>query len=236
MTSAFVVVAFLVPSISAGQQAPGARVVILSPSEEDARIRLVFDAIGFWARAFVDLGLEPALADADVILSTATTRALENYARRVSQSAGRLTPGSFAPDRPPRELTDIDGDVVVLLSTQKLMQFAWPLPQTPRFFVAISAAGDDVSIDTDVIRNVIAHELGHVVGLPHRDEPAALMCFPCRTEGRTPDQAAFRPLMPEDRSRLIELYSAAQTPTSPGERAFGPSLSSRRDEMLGSPR
>jgi len=193
------------PSLCAGEPPAGSRIVVVSPNEGDARIAFVIEAIEFWARVFADLGLEPVLPEADVVVSPVSNRALETYARRISQFAGR--PGSFDPHARPSELTAIDADVVVLLSTQKLMPFAWPRPGESRFFVAISAIGDDSAADATITRNVIAHELGHVVGLSHHDEPTTLMCLPCETVSRPEGPSTFRPLMPEDESRLVELYS-----------------------------
>ena len=100
----------------------------------------------------------------------------------------------------------MSADIVVLLSTQNLMQFAWPLPQTTRYFIAINASSEWSPIDARTTRNVIAHELGHAVGLTHIDGPSALMCQPCRIPDEREGDPAFLPLTEHDRSRLLELY------------------------------
>ena len=199
--------ATIVPGSLASQQILTARVVVLSPDENDERIGLALEAIAFWNDSFVELGLEPLFADTEVVVSSPVTRVLENHARRVSQRAGRVVPGPREP-APPQELMDIDADVVLFLSAQNLMSFAWPLAETDRYFIAISETPGVVA-STNTTRNVIAHELGHAVGLTHHDDPATLMCLPCESSNLQQGEAAFLPLTANDRARLLELYSPA---------------------------
>ena len=107
-----------------------------------------------------------------------------NYAHQLSQLAGRLHSSDPGP-APPPALVGLDAEVVVLLSAQNLMPFAWPYGDDLRYFVAVPS-GDERE---DVTRNVIAHELGHVLGLKHIREPGVLMCQPCDTSSaRSRDQ------------------------------------------------
>ena len=69
--------------------------------------------------------------------------------------------------------------------------------------VRVSDNGDGVA------RNVIAHELGHTVGLRHHQDPHSLMCVPCRTESLRNGKLDFLPLTELDRERLIELHSGS---------------------------
>ena len=195
------------PSV-VGDRASERVVVILSPDEADGRVALTREAIAFWNRALKELELTPRLTEAALMVAPPSSRALENYARRLWQQAGRLPPGVLGP-APPPELAAFSADVVVLLSKQELMSFAWPLESATRFFVAVSADTEAPPHQSGTLRNVIAHELGHTLGIVHNGIATALMCGPCRSpvQERAGDQR-FLPLTPQDHALLRELYPA----------------------------
>ena len=62
----------------------------------------------------------------------------------------------------------------------------------------------------NVARNVIAHELGHAIGLGHNDDPAMLMCgrpAPCRPDAMQSDTPRIFPLTAGEREELRRMYS-----------------------------
>lgn len=185
------------------------RVVIITPDAGDERVTQTRDAVAFWNGTLSGLDLGVRLRETDLVVAS-ENRALENYARLISQRGGRFPQGTAGP-QPPRELTDLDADVVVLLSRQPLMPFAWPLTSSTGstgYFVAIRAVEPRRPSDDKVLRNVIAHELGHTLGLTHNRATATLMCGPCSVVAAEDNPQEWLPLTADDRARLRALHAA----------------------------
>src|SRR5215510_4199977 len=61
----------------------------------------------------------------------------------------------------------------------------------------------------NVKRNVIAHELGHAIGIGHNSNPTLLMCgrpAPCRPALFTSQTPKYFPLGASERSQLLAMY------------------------------
>ena len=181
-------------------------VVILSHDTNDVRLPMTLEAIAFWNDTFEELGLDLEVID-QVIIRSPVERILENYARSISQRAGRLRPGPSEPDAPV-EITDFDSHVVLLLSRQDLMSFAWPLPRRPGHFIAIEEDRHAMAQNPNIARNIIAHEIGHTLGLSHNNDPTSLMCGPCRTNELSIDHPEYMHLTDTDRQILRKRYAS----------------------------
>ena len=197
---------------AAAGEPPGAHpgsssILVVVPSAADDRLAPAREAVAFWNDRLAELGVATRFAEPRVAAGSPVERALENYARQVAQRATRLPAGDAEPP-PPAALVDLDADVVLLLSRQDILSFAWPLPRVspPRYLVVIRRVRGPYRTDPMVTKHVVAHELGHALGLDHNAEPHTLMCGPCQPLTAEPDATGFLPLTDGDRARLLELH------------------------------
>ena len=113
------------------------------------------------------------------------------------------------PVAPPHSIRQVIGDVIVALSDAKFFNFnafTIGLPAHQKVLVAVQSNRVYPLTLPSGARNVVAHELGHVIGLDHNDDTKALMCggsawchFAYPSEG-------FFPLTREEEANLLEMY------------------------------
>ena len=194
------------------------RLVVVVPEADDPRVEHTRAAIAFWNRTLADLGLDVRMREVALVAGPPGMRAIETFARFVSQRGGRIPKGRDGP-QPPPGLTALGGDVVVLLSRQPLLPFAWPLIGSPDHLVAIRTARPGRPREDTVLRNVIAHELGHTLGLRHNRGGASLMCGPCSSLAARESPGGWLPLTEGDRALLRALHGGVEAGGEVGGRA-----------------
>jgi hypothetical protein len=101
------------------------------------------------------------------------------------------------------------GKIVVVLSDAEFISHVRRLPDGQGAVAMIrNTNGPPMSLP-NVARNVIAHELGHAIGLGHNSDPAMLMCgrpAPCRPGIFASSTPKYFPLSAADRASLLRMY------------------------------
>jgi hypothetical protein len=153
------------------------------------------EAIAHWNSEFRRLGRQ-------VQLDSGTVRE-----RQVSDDVLRAAGGEamlgFGPatSRLRSSVSNVAGDIIIALSDTDLISFAVSWSAEQKGVVAVRRSDIPPLSMPNTVRNVIAHELGHVLGLSHNADSTTLMCgrpAPCRPAAFASDSAHFFPLTTSD--------------------------------------
>jgi hypothetical protein len=181
----------------AWDKTPG--VVVLS-AEGDPRAPAVTDAVDYWNRALAALGTPFRLGPVSHRVGAIPAEELR------ALSAAIL--GGTRPEMP-ASVRAVPGDLVLALSDADLVSFSIHWRAERRGLVAIRSPRLYPLTLPNVPRNLIAHELGHALGLGHNADPQMLMCgrpAPCRPDIYRSDTERFFPLTDRERALLRQMY------------------------------
>ncbi len=182
-----------------GPAGPALEITILG-DERDPRMPAAREAIEHWNAEFKRLdrrlrfdtvGIRP-----DSIPDT-VVRAAQNEA---------VIGGGPATSRLLSNLSATPGDVVIILTQTDLISFSVPLRRGSKGVVAVRRGDIWPLTLPNTARNVIAHEMGHVLGLSHNTDSTTLMCgrpASCRPAAFTSESARFFPLTSADEQRIV---------------------------------
>jgi hypothetical protein len=185
--------------------------VIAAP--EDPRLPVVREAVDFWNRTFAELGTPFRLGAIHVVVGELPESDLQalSAAALPELSLGALR-GAWLRQHP-RSFDRFGGDLLVVLSSAKFISFSSRIGN--RRLVAIKDSALEPLNMPNVLRNVIAHELGHTIGMDHNSDPATLMCgrpAHCRPGLYASNTPLFFPLTDEERAKLRRLYPPTWAP------------------------
>lgn len=117
--------------------------------------------------------------------------------------------GRGGPTELPERLQCLPGDLLVVLSEGEGMSFAARASSGAQVVVGLKSHRLSPLTLPNVARHLMAHALGHAIGLGHHDDPTTLMCgrsAPCRPEAFRSHTERFFPLTNAEKVRLMTLY------------------------------
>jgi hypothetical protein len=148
-------------------------IVILS-AEDDSRVPAIREAVEFWNAELAQLGSPFRFGAIVHSLRTLSIGDLHALSREVSNSTRSrlvITPSLL------NSVREANGDVIIVLSDEvDFDPFTSPLPAPRKVLIVIPSFRKYPLTLSGLTRNVVAHELGHAVGLGHNDDATSLMC------------------------------------------------------------
>lgn len=169
----------------------------------DLRLRAVDEAIAFWNRSLAEIGSGFRLGSLRRVAQPISEEALRVLSEEVLSGGGRSV-------NIPPALRDLPGDITIVLARSAFVSFTTPpFGENSKWIVGIRGTRFPPMTLPNVPRNVIAHELGHAIGLGHNSDPTTLMCgrpASCRPDLFRSNQPRMFSLTENEKRRLLTLY------------------------------
>ena len=176
--------------------------IVVLGQEGDSRNQLVNNAVDFWNTQLAEIGSGFRLGPVRLVGEILPPSELAALSQAILDGQREVM-------GPPSGFMQIEGDLIIALSDGAFVSFAMSFQETDKRLIALRSFQSGPFRFTNVGRNVVAHELGHAIGLGHNNDPGKLMCgrpAPCRPDGFRSEVERFYPLMDEEKLILLKLY------------------------------
>lgn len=182
----------------------------------DPRLALVDEAVSFWNQTLKTAGSGFRFGVVTHIVRPMPEEALQALGASFADGGGY--------ESIPAALRALPGDITIVLAQSAFPSFTTYAGSGSKRIIAIREMNSLPMSLPNVARNVIAHELGHAIGLEHNSDPSTLMCGRpawCRPYLFSSDTPHVFPVTDREKRELLEMYPSVKNPKAADRKLTG---------------